>query len=260
MSKALMATVVLFWHAQALAQGMSSEELQQTLGSIRRSQKQSQALLNQFGFQGYSATDPAGGNATNPAAAGASLFRVHGELKSMRAALGTVLFGTLVNRLVISGEGSPAIVLLDAGQREFSQLKAIGIAKPASNPERISIEIQSLVFRSGKTLSIAGQALDEEGAYGIEAQVVSQKALAVAGAMAGGFISGLASAQQTQNQTAFGFSQVQPTGRNAILQGVAQTAADQSKRLIEESTREKPILIVEPGARVNVFLKEEVRF
>ena len=89
---------------------------------------------------------------------------------------------------------------------------------------------------------------------------LQSKAWAIAGAMAGSFISGLASAQQTQSVSAFGFTQAQPTGRNALLQGVAQTAADQSRRFVEDSTAEKPVLVVEPGAEVSVLIQEEVRF
>jgi hypothetical protein len=102
-------------------------------------------------------------------------------------------------------------------------------------------------------------ALDTEGAFGLTAQVLNGKALAVAGAMASSFIAGLASGQQSQTTGPFGFSQTQPTGRNAILQGVAQTAADQSKRFIEETTSEKPVLVVEALTPVTVFVQEEVR-
>jgi NADH:ubiquinone oxidoreductase subunit D len=98
------------------------------------------------------------------------------------------------------------------------------------------------------------------GAYGLEAKVFSSKALMLAGAIAGSFISGFAAAQQTQTTTAIGFQQTQPSMRNGILQGVAQTTADQSKRMIDEATAEKPVLVVEAGESVVAFFDEEVRY
>ncbi len=82
----------------------------------------------------------------------------------------------------------------------------------------------------------------------------------IAGSIAGSFISGYAASQQTQQTTAFGFSQPQTGARNGVLQGVAQTAADQSKRLIEDATKEKPILVVEPDTKVSLYLDEEIKF
>ena len=72
--------------------------------------------------------------------------------------------------------------------------------------------------------------------------------------MASSFVSGIAASQQTQAPTAFGFSQTERNGRNALLQGLSQTAADQSKRLIEDVTAEKPVLVVEAGTAVSVYL------
>ena len=108
-------------------------------------------------------------------------------------------------------------------------------------------------------IPVKAVALDDTGAFGLQAQVFSGKAIAVAGAMASGFISGFAASQQGQTQTPFGFSQVQPTVRNSLLQGVAQTAADQSKRLIEDATKESPVLVVDAGTPVTGLTQEEVR-
>ena len=57
-----------------------------------------------------------------------------------------------------------------------------------------------------------------------------------------------------------GITQNQITPRNSILQGVAQSAADQSKRLIDEATEEKPVFILKPGADVSIYFTEEVRY
>jgi hypothetical protein len=165
-----------------------------------------------------------------------------------------------VTRLVVGADGAPALVELDQGQGAFSSMRVMGMARQSGTAGRLSLEFQRLLFRTGRAISILGVGLDSEGSYGLVAQVFSQKAWAVAGAMASSFVSGLAASQQSQTVNAFGFSQAQPTGRNALLQGVAQTAADQSKRMIEEATAEKPVLVVEEKTSVTILIQEEVRF
>ena len=186
------------------------------------------------------------------------LFRVHDQLARTKLGPGRLLFGKLINRLVVGPDGSPALIELDEGQGFGGGLRALGTARQAGTEGRVSIELNRLILPS-RTVLIQATALDPEGAFGLEAQVWSHKAWAVAGAMASSFISGLATGQQTQTTSALGFTQVQSTGRNAALQGVAQTAADQSKRLIDDATADKPVLVVEAGAAVTVLLQEEVK-
>lgn len=189
------------------------------------------------------------------------ILQVHSDLSLGRIAQGKFLFGRLVHRLVVGSEAAPAIVEIDPGQGGLSSLRVMGSARPGGTPGRVQIDFQRLLFRSGKSVATLAMALDKEGALGVPAQVLSGKAITIAGAMASSFIAGLAASKQAQIVSPFGSYQTPPaTGRNAILQGVAQTAADQSKRLIEEATAEKPILILESGTPVTVFVQEEVRF
>jgi hypothetical protein len=189
-----------------------------------------------------------------------ALLQIHAQLSTAALTPGMLLFGRLVNRMVIGADGSPALVEFEAAQGSLSGLRALGVARQAGTPGRISIELRQLLLLGGRAVPLQAVALDPEGAYGLSAQVISGKALAVAGAMASSLISGFAASQQTQAVSALGFSQVQPTGRNGLLQGVAQTAADQSKRLIDEATAEKPVLIVEALTPVTVLVQEEARW
>ena len=200
-------------------------------------------------------------NAPQPAATEGrpSLFQIHGSLSTARLGPGRLLYGTLMTRLVVGPDGSPALIRLSGDQGMGSEVRVLGIARQAGTEGRVSIEISRVLFPA-KTVEIHAQVLDAEGAFGLPAQVWSHKAWAVAGSMASSFISGLAAGQQTQSNSPLGFSQVEPTGRNSVLQGVAQTAADQSKRLIEEATADKPVLTIEAGAVVVVMIQEEVRW
>ncbi len=227
--------------------------------SLRDSQTKTDRLISKMRTRlGFSAKEGDGSVEASEVKC-ESILQTHSGL-ALRLPSGKLLFGRLVHKLVVGGEVSPALIELDSSEGELSHLRLIGQAKASGTSGRISIEFQKLVFATGHAQAIQALALDSTGASGIEAQVVSQKALAIGGAMASGFIAGAASAQQSQNSNAMGFSSIQPTARNSILQGVAQAAADQSKRLIDEATSEKPILIAEAGTAVTVFVQEEVRW
>ena len=187
------------------------------------------------------------------------LFEVHGDAKARQASEGQVVFGHLVNRLVVSSEPHPTLIKLDSNQGIFSGLTIKGSAHQGANPDRVQIELGKLILRSGRAVQISGQVLDSDGALGIKADVLSAKMWAESGALAGSFVSGVASASQSQTINGLGFASVTPTGRNALLGGVAQSAADGSKRLLEEATKEKPVLIVEPGGSISVMFSEELR-
>ena len=249
--------------------GIDSAQFNESLRLLKQSQRATDSKLNQMGVKTRTDFDlhSKGRDLWGSIEKGEgeeeqkqSILIVHDDGKRLRAEAGKLLFGKTLNRLVVSGDDVPAIIDLDQGQGLFSGLRALGKARISGTEGRIAIEVGRIVTRKGTSLSIKGSIQDEAGAYGLEAQVLNSKALAMVGAMAGSFISGLAASQQTMAPTAFGFSEAQPTGRNAILQGVAQTAADQSKRIIEQATQERPILLTEAGTNVILYLDEEVHF
>jgi hypothetical protein len=229
-----------------------------TRGIAEQQSALDRALLG-MGVRSPSAAALSGVGAT-PDQGVAPLFQVHSELKRLQASAGRFLFGKVIQKLVVGTEGAPVIVELAADQGTLSGLRLMGTARPSSGGDRIAIEFSRILFRGGSTGAIQAVALDESGALGVPAYVMSQKALSVMGAVASSFISGVAASQQTLVPNAFGFQATQPTGRNAILQGLSQTAADQSKRLIEEATTEKPVLILEPSTEISILVQEEVRF
>ena len=233
---------------------------QDFVAETRRLQETSNLIDSKMRSMGFFIGGKEAHSATDEKPPQRRLFTIHSDGAGLRAHTGKVLNAQTSNRLVVGPEGSPAIITIDDNQGLFSGLKVLGQAKQSSTEGRLYIDFERLVFRSGKVQPIKGAALDESGGYGLKAQVLSSKALMVAGSIAGSFISGYAASQQTTSQNAFGFMQTQPGTRNGVLQGVAQTAADQSKRLIEDATKEKPILVVEPETKVSLYLDEEVRF
>jgi len=186
-----------------------------------------------------------------------SLIQVHQPWVRTFIPSGKLLYGQTLHRLVVSGEPAPCLVILDQDQGALSGVRLQGLATPSPTQGRLSIALSKVLFPS-KAMPLSAVALDSDGALGLPAEVFSQKAWMVAGAMAGSFLSGLASAQTSFSSNALGLVQPNLTPRNAILQGVAQTGADQSKRLIEEATSEKPVLVLEAGKPITVFVNEEV--
>lgn len=237
-----------------LNQPIWANDFHEKLRSIANRSKAIDSKMSELGFvQDYSQPRTSSDKTLSP------ILITHNPAKFLYAQAGRIIKAKTLNRLVVAAEGSPALVEISSSEGIFSGLKVIGKARISSSPGRLQIDFDRLILRSGKVASIQALALDEVGAYGLSAQVITGKTWAVTGAMAGSFVSGLAASQQTESTTAFGFSQTERTGRNAVLQGLAQTAADQSKRLIDESTQEKPVLIVEPGTAVGLFINEEVR-
>jgi hypothetical protein len=228
-----------------------ASDFENRIQSIKDRSQQIESLLN--GFKGSTA-----GARIEREEEARPLFTVHNQNTKRLVGSGEVHFGQLHTKVIVGTEPVPAVLNFRNDQGVLSGLRATGLAKANSVEGRVSITLSKLILSSGKSVSINAQALDNQGAQGLKAEVISHKALAVAGAMGSSFVSGLAAASQTQRTNAFGFTETQPTGRNAILQGLAQTAADQSKWLIDEATKEKPILILEPGTDVSVFFDEEI--
>ena len=251
--------VTAFCVLQPSSASFADVDFQNRISRLRDSQKRLDSQMNQFGFKAGVIGTGSGAQDSSEETKKAPLFQIHGELLSQRLPAGKLLFGRVYTRLVVGPEGSPALVELSDNQGGLSRLRFMGMARQSGTEGRLNIELTKLLCL-GHAISVQGIALDSAGAFGLEAQVLSGKAWAVAGAMASSFISGLAASQQSQTTNAFGFNQTQTTGRNAMLQGVAQTAADQSKRLIEEATTEKPVLIVEADTPLTVLIQEEVKF
>lgn len=256
--KAYLSMTAILVTVSSSALAMSEEEFQIRAAKLRSNQQGTDTTIGRLsgslGFSPLVSTSASHEEKMRP------LFVVHAELSPAKISAGKLLYGKVLNRLIVGPDGSPALIILDDQQGPLSSVRMMGMARQSGTSGRLTFELTKILTRPGRTVPVQATALDAAGAYGLEAQVFSGKALALGGAMASSFVSGLASAQQTQTINALGFGAPQTTGRNALLQGLAQTAADQSKRLIDEATAEKPVLVVEAETPIVVLVQEEVRF
>ncbi|MBY0472105.1 TrbI/VirB10 family protein [bacterium] len=232
---------------------MSNSDFEAKAEQLKKSQDKTEQFLSRLQPK-VSSTSKGDSEKVSP------LITIHGSLSHSWIPSGKVLNGKLLNRLIVSSEGAPALIQLDNEQGDLSGARLMGLARAGSAPGRVTLELSKILLSSGRAIPCLAVGLDQEGAYGVSAEVISGKAIAVVGAMASSFIAGLAASQQSQTANAFGIYQPQTTGRNAVLQGVAQTAADQSRRFIEDSTSEKPVLVVEPNVPVAVLVQEEMKY
>lgn len=237
---------MIFWPLLAFASFENDLKKVDALGD------KADAILSSFGFENPQNQLPD----QNEKFKNRQLFQIHGRINELKIEPGLLAFGSLFTRLVVGAEESPVIAeIKDSRLGILHGLRLMGRARQSATGGRVNIEFDRLLLKGGSSLRIIAEALDSSGALGLSGEVFSSKAVTLAGSMVGSFLSGYASSQQTTN--AFGFSENKPAGRNALLQGVAQTAADQSKRLIDEATQEKPVIVIEQGTKVSILFKEE---
>ncbi|MCM0604481.1 MAG: TrbI/VirB10 family protein [Xanthomonadaceae bacterium] len=233
-----------------------SDQTDNRIQHLRTNQKNIESMMSKMGLEVERSES---GELTRKNIA-PTLFVKHADSDRLRIPMGTVLYGSILQELIIGGDPTPVFIFLNSNQNQYSGLKITGLAR-ASSSGRIHFEFNKLHFNGGRTASVQAQALDNQGALGLEpSQILSAKALSLVGSMAGSFVSGYAASQQSQVVSPIGINQNQITPRNSILQGVAQSAADQSKRLIDEAIEEKPVFILKPGADVSIYFTEEVRY
>lgn len=241
----------------ALVPCIALSAYEEDLKKVNRLGDRADSMLSKLGFN-FEVVTPQDSKKVSVEGRG-SIFQVHGRIGGSSLPAGELVYGKLLNRLVVGTEDSPALAVVQVSKIGWLRgLRLMGKARQSSTPGRINLDFERVLLKTGRAVPLQAVGMDESGALGLSADVFSGKALLVAGSMVGSFLSGYASGHQTNNTNAFGFSQASPTGRNSLLQGVAQTAADQSKRLIDEATEEKPVLVVSPGAAISILIKEEV--
>ncbi len=206
------------------------------LKRLESSQRRADVLLRSLGIQGHERQGPDRSKTKGESGSGDQSAP---RLAPLRIPSGKLLFAKTIHEIWVSSEEAPAIVQLDIGQGVLSGLRLSGIARRSGAKGRISIDLRSLHFRSGRTLTIRGQALDAKGALGLAARSSEADGLVVAAAVATSF------ATQAADSVSGPF------------QGAAKTAIDRARHRTEES---ESVLVVPFGAAVTVFIQEEVRW
>ena len=137
--------------------------------------------------------------------------------------------------------------------------KVLGHLGQGQDSDRIAAIFDQFVFPNGHQISAQGVAVMLDGSTGIVGEFHSNRAWKVAGALGSSFLSGAAAAFQSTEANSFGIQQPDSTTRNAILNGVAQTALEQGRRYGEEAQKNPGFVTASSGTSFLVYVEKRNR-
>lgn len=124
-----------------------------------------------------------------------------------------------------------------------------------SGEERLMVEFRKVIFPTGESFAIRAQAFDpSDQILGLKGAVVGTRAKKMAGAMAFGFLGGMADGLQTTSGSMF--VPQRPSVRDGALAGASKAALDQSQSYMEELKRSPNIIEVKAGSDFLVIVDE----
>jgi hypothetical protein len=125
-----------------------------------------------------------------------------------------------------------------------------------SGEERLMVEFRKVIFPTGESFPLRAQAFDStDKILGLKGAIVGTRVKKMAGAMAFGFLGGMADGLQTTSGSSMFFPQ-KPSMRDAALAGTSKAALDQSQAYIEELKRSPNIIEVKAGSDLLVIVDE----
>lgn len=132
---------------------------------------------------------------------------------------------------------------------------AVLFGKGKSGEERLFVEFTKVIFKTGETFSIRAQAFDaSDRILGLKGALVGTRTKKMAGALAFGFLGGMASGLQDTSGSYFMMKK--PTTGDAALAGASKAALDQSQEYINEMKNSPNIIEVKAGVEIAVITDE----
>lgn len=127
--------------------------------------------------------------------------------------------------------------------------------KGKSGEERLFVEFTKVIFKTGEAFSIRAQAFDSsDRILGLKGALVGTKTKKMAGAVAFGFLGGMAEGMQDTSGSYFMMKR--PSARDAALAGASKAALDQSQEFINEMRNSPNIIEVKVGTEIAVITDE----
>jgi len=186
--------------------------------------------------------------------------RAHGEyVLPAGSRISVVLDGELNSEL----SQSPVVAQLSSafsfqGRTLFpAGTKVLGHVGQGQDSERIPVSFDQFVFPNGHQISVTGLAVMSDGSPGIVGDYHSNRGWKVAGALGSSFLAGASAAFQSTQSNMFGIQQPEGSTRNAILNGVAQTALEQGKRYGDEAQNSTGYVTIPSGTTFQVYIERE---
>jgi type IV secretory pathway VirB10-like protein len=172
--------------------------------------------------------------------------------------LGNIPPGSMVNAVLASGASNGPVraelsEALTVNGVTVIESGAVLVGEGTSSEERLFVVFKQVVFRDGTFGTIAAQACDaSDRIAGLKGSKIGNKALNIAGSIGLGFVAGMSQGlQDTRGEG--GAVVTKPSMKNALLNGTATAAMEQSQDLMSDLKNRKPIIEVSAGTPICVI-------
>jgi hypothetical protein len=167
--------------------------------------------------------------------------------------------GSLFKARLVSGASNGPVradviepLVVDGEERVAVGTRIVGMGQ--STEERLFIRLSQLVTADGSIQELQGQALDfSDQTVGLKGTLIGNYALKLAAGAALNFAGGMSEGLQ-ESEVKDGVAVKRPTMKNALLNGAAMAALDQSKETMSSLKSETPIIEVPAGTEFYVLV------
>ncbi len=121
------------------------------------------------------------------------------------------------------------------------------LGRGQSSSDRLDIEFNRAVFQNGKFILVSGEAYDKsDSTLGIKGERAGSVALKIAAGSGLYFLSGMAAGLESSSYSQYG-EMTMPSARNALLNGVAQSASENAQNYLQKIKNRHPKIVVKKG-------------
>lgn len=169
--------------------------------------------------------------------------------------------GTLVRAELVTGASNGAVkaVLKDDVRVNGETLIEAGstiLGRGSSAEDRLFVAFTKVLHKDGDISQVAAEAADSsDKTMGLKGSKVASRAIKLAANVGLKFLSGATQAlQETEGQ--YGATIRKPTMRNAILNGTAEAALEESNQIASEYKNSAPVIEVKAGTEFFLFFAD----
>jgi type IV secretory pathway VirB10-like protein len=169
--------------------------------------------------------------------------------------------GTLVRAELVTGASNGAVkaVLKDDVRVNGETLIEAGstiLGRGSSTEDRLFVAFTKVLHKDGDISQVAAEAADNsDKTMGLKGSKVASRAIKLAANVGLKFLSGATQAlQETEGQ--YGATIRKPTMRNALLNGTAEAALEESNQIASEYKNSAPVIEVKAGTEFFLFFAD----
>ena len=168
----------------------------------------------------------------------------------------------LVNSIQSGESSTPVIAEVTEDINSRSELtipkgtRVIGQASVDDSARRIQVHFQTLVYPEGEQHSVQGLALMPDGSAGLVGDYHSGSGTRQLGRFLGTFVGGMAEGMTERQSAGLMGSYEVGSVRNGLLNGVSQSAQDQTRAITDDLSNTKPTMTLPSGQSFILYLEK----